>query len=140
MRILLILILFPLMMSAQKLNPTANKPPYTILVLMNATSDWLSLSREARSQFFEKNIQPIFIEKSKSVSVKLYDSEYFHAQVSDFMILETRDLDDYKFIIEKLSDTKIYGIPYFQIKDIIIGQHNFFESFNEEFKKEKSPK
>jgi hypothetical protein len=56
------------------------------------------------------------------------------------MILETRDLDDYKLIIEKLRDTKIYGVPYFQIKDIIIGQHNLFESFNEEFKKKKSPK
>ncbi|WP_300671344.1 darcynin family protein [Soonwooa sp.] len=128
------------MMSAQKSIPASNKPPYTILVLMNTTPDWLSLSRDERSQFFTKTIQPIFIEKSKSVSVKLYDSEYFHAQISDFMILETQDLDEYKFIIEKLRDTKVYGVPYFQIKDIIIGQQDLFESFNEEFKTKKVSK
>lgn len=43
-------------------------------------------------------------------------------------------MDEYELIIELLRDTKIYGAPYFDIKDIIIGQENLFESFNEKFK------
>lgn len=111
--------------------------PYTILVLMNATPQWLTLNREERSEFVEKELTPIFVRVSKTVNVQLFDSEYFHASVSDFMIVSTSDLDDYKLFIELLRDTKVYGTPYFEIKDIIVGQENLFEDFNEQFKKEK---
>ena len=117
-------------------NSTVQKP-YTILVLMNATPQWLSLTRDERSRFVEKELTPIFVLVSKTVNVKLFDSEYFHASVSDFMIVTTTDLNDYKLLIELLRDTKIYGIPYFEIKDIIVGQENLFEDFNEQFKQEK---
>ncbi len=111
--------------------------PYTILVLMNATAQWLTLNREERSEFVEKELTPIFARVSKTVNVQLFDSEYFHASVSDFMIVSTSDLDDYKLFIELLRDTKVYGTPYFDIKDIIVGQENLFEDFNDQFKKEK---
>ena len=114
-----------------------NKKPYTILVLMNATPKWLSLTRDKRSKFVEKELTPIFVRVSKTVSVRLFDSEYFHASISDFMVVTTTNLDDYKLLIELLRDTKVYAAPYFEIKDIIVGQENLFEDFNERFKKEK---
>ncbi|WP_428071125.1 darcynin family protein [Chryseobacterium gambrini] len=117
-------------------NSTVQKT-YTILVLMNSTPQWLSLTRDERSRFVEKEITPIFIRVSKTVNVKLFDSEYFHASVSDFMIVTTTDLNDYKLLIELLRDNKIYGVPYFEIKYIIVGQENLFEDFNEQFKQEK---
>jgi hypothetical protein len=110
---------------------------HTILVLMNATPSWLSLTREDRSRFFEKELTPIFKRVSKTVEVRLFDSEYFHASVSDFMIIRTTNLNDYQLLIELLRDTKVYGVPYFEIKDIIPGQENLFQAFNEQFKKEK---
>ena len=113
------------------------KKPYTILVLMNATPKWLSLTRDERSEFVEKELTPIFVRVSKTVSVRLFDSEYFHSSVSDFMIVTTTNLDDYKLLIELLRDTKVYAAPYFEIKDIIVGQENLFEDFNERFKQEK---
>jgi len=109
---------------------------YTILVLMNATSDWLSLSRDERSVFVNENLMPIIQRVSKTVTVHFFDSEYFHATVSDFMIVSTTNLDDYKLLIELLRDSKIYGVPYFEIKDIIVGQENLFEEFNEKLKQE----
>ncbi|QWA40558.1 MULTISPECIES: darcynin family protein [Chryseobacterium] len=137
----LILILFTALClsgNAQtKRSDMENKKPYTILVLMNATPKWLSLSRDERSQFVEKELTPIFVRVSQTVTVQLFDSEYFHASVSDFMIVTTTKLDDYKLMIELLRDTKVYGVPYFEIKDIITGQENLFEDFNEQFKKEK---
>lgn len=111
--------------------------PYTILVLMNATPKWLSLTRDERSKFVEKEITPIIQRVSKTVNVSLYDSEYFNSSVSDFMIVSTTVLDDYKMLIELLRDTRIYGVPYFEIKDIIVGQENLFEDFNKRFKHKK---
>lgn len=124
--------------SAQKAENTVDgQKPYTILVLMNATPQWLSLSREERSKFVEKELTPIFVRVGKTVNVRLFDSEYFHATVSDFMIVSTTSLSDYKLLIELMRDSKVYGVPYFEIRDIIAGQENLFEDFNEQFKTEK---
>lgn len=120
-----------------RIDTMETKKPYTILVLMNATPQWLSLTRDQRSQFFEKQVMPIFQEVGQSVDVKLFDSEYFHAKVSDFMIITTNNLNQYKLLIELLRDSKIYGVPYFEIVEIIVGQENLFEDFNEAFKKGK---
>jgi hypothetical protein len=112
-------------------------PSFTILLLMNATPQWLRLSREERSAYFEKSIAPVFARVSKEVNVRLFDSEYFHAVVSDFMIITTQNLDQYQLLIELLRDSKIYHEPYFEIKDIIVGQENRFEDFNEVLIKKK---
>jgi hypothetical protein len=114
-----------------------NKKPYTILVLMNATPQWLSLTRDERSSYVEKKLNPILVRVSKTVEIRMFDSEYFHSTVSDFMIISTTNLEDYKLLIELLRDSKIYNVPYFEIKDIIVGQENLFEDFNAYFKEEK---
>lgn len=111
--------------------------PYTILVLMNATPKWLSLTRDERSKFVEKELTPIFARVGETVNIRMFDSEYFHSSVSDFIIVSTTNLDEYKLFIELLRDTKVYGAPYFEIKDIIMGQETLFEDFNERFKQEK---
>lgn len=115
----------------------SDQKPYTVLILMNATSKWLSLSRAERTDFFEEKVIPIFKRVAKTVNVQLYDSEYFHSKVSDFMLVTAANLEDYKLLIELLRDTRIYGEPYFEIIDIIVGQENLFEDFNEKLKKEK---
>ncbi|AFK03308.1 hypothetical protein Emtol_2170 [Emticicia oligotrophica DSM 17448] len=131
LQMLLILWLFTAKVDAQTTpNNMVSQKNYTILVLMNATPQWLSHTRSERADFFEKRIMPIFQKVSKTVKVQLFDSEYFHAQVSDFIIITTSDLEQYKLMIELLRDSKIYGEPYFQIKDIIVGQENAFEDFN----------
>ena len=121
--------------SAKPMKTTMEKP-YTILVLMNATPQWLSLSRDKRAVFFEKEVMPIFMKVGETIEVRLFDSEYFHSTVSDFMIIEAQNLHDYQELIERLRDTKIYAEPYFEIKDIILGQQNRFEDFNAQFKDE----
>jgi hypothetical protein len=136
--VLLLLTALSLSVNAQtKQSDMENQKSYTVLVLMNATSKWLSLTRDERSKFVEKELTPIFVRVSRTVSVRLFDSEYFHSSISDFMIVSTTNLEDYKLLIELLRDTKVYGVPYFEIKDIIVGQENLFEDFNERLKKEK---
>lgn len=107
--------------------------PYSIIVLLNATPLWLSLTRKERSVFFEQTILPINKRVEASVDIRFFDSEYFHASVSDYIIITTGDLESYKRWIELIRDTKIYGEPFFKVKDIIIGQEMLFEDFNREF-------
>ncbi len=114
-----------------------NQKPFTILLLMNATPSWLRLSREERGSYFENSIVPLFQQVSKEVTIRLFDSEYFHAKVSDFMIVTTENINDYQLLIELLRDSKIYSEPYFLIRDIIIGQENRFEDFNDHLIKNK---
>lgn len=138
MKKLILLTLMALSMVGHAKTPFSqmkNDKPYTVLVLMNATPQWLSLSRDDRSKFFEKELLPIFGKVSQTVDVQLFDSEYFHATVSDFLIISTTELDDYKLLIEMLRDTKVYGVPYFEIVDIIVGQEEMFQDFNEKLKK-----
>lgn len=139
MKYLLTLLLYGSILFHTKAQNSSNtmeiKKPYTILILMNATPKWLSHTREERGTFFKKKVIPVFQKVSKTVKVQLFDSEYFHAKVSDFMIVTTTSLDDYKLLIELLRDTKIYAEPYFEVKDIIVGQENAFEDFNELLKK-----
>ncbi len=105
---------------------------------MNATPAWLSLTRKERAAFVEQYVAPVFHKVAGSVKVKLYDSEYFNAKVSDYMIVEASNLQQYKLFIEMLRDTKIYGEPYFTIIDIIPGQENAFQEFDEMFAMEQT--
>lgn len=137
MRPIILILLFMYLSFSPATSQSMKTPkPYTVLVLMTATPQWLSLTRDARADFFQKSVMPIFQNAGKSVSVRLFDSEYFHATTSDFMIITANDLNDYQELIERLRDTKIYGIPYFEIRDIVVGQENRFEDFNTQFKKD----
>jgi hypothetical protein len=106
--------------------------PYTILILLSATSKWLALSRNERAHFYENSILPVFLKDRSSLSVKFYDSEYFNAAVSDFLIVSTTDLDQYKRMIELLRDSAVYSMPYFTVKDIVVGQENLFQDLNQQ--------
>jgi len=137
MKKLVFILLTAATLSVSAQNPTSSmeqQKPYTVLLLMNATPQWLSLSRDQRSRFFEKEVMPALQQAAKTTTFRLFDSEYFHAGVSDFMVIETCSLSDYQEVIERLRDSKIYGAPYFEIRDIIVGQENRFEDFNEQFK------
>lgn len=104
---------------------------FHILLLLNASREWLSLSREARTLFFRQKLQPAFARVQNTVKVRFFDTEYFHARVSDFIYLEAGNLHDYQLLMEMLRDTELYTSPYFHLIDIIIGQENAFETFNQ---------
>ncbi|AWV98917.1 darcynin family protein [Arcticibacterium luteifluviistationis] len=107
------------------------KKTYTILILYRATDLWLSLTREERADVFEKELAPLLNKFSKTLNVRLFDSEAFHAETSDFIIVETSELNDYYYFIEHLRDTSLFGKPYIVLNDIIMGLENGFKDFEE---------
>ncbi|MCJ8300632.1 MAG: hypothetical protein MJK13_17095 [Pseudomonadales bacterium] len=90
---------------------------YSFFVHMNATKEWLSLSRDARDAFFCGTIAGL-VSAYPSVSMRLYDAEAFTAKCSDIAVYETEIIQDYYFLMDALRDSKIYTVPYFEIEDI----------------------
>lgn len=105
---------------------------FTVIILLNATPAWLSLSREDRDLYFRQEISPIFDRYQSTSTVRFFDSEFFHANVSDYILIESSSFKDYQYLIEELRDSKIYSEPYFEVKDIIPGVENAFQSYNDE--------
>ena len=109
---------------------------YTIVILYRATHLWLTLSRQERGEFFASKIAPLIRQFDGKLSIKLCDSEAFHAKTSDFMLVDCNTLKDYYYFSEYLRDTELFGKPYIEINDIVIGINNGFKDFEEsEYKK-----
>ncbi|MFP3597000.1 darcynin family protein [Chryseobacterium sp. SIMBA_029] len=99
---------------------------YAIIILVNATSQWLSLSRTERDTFVDKELNGIFKKFKRTCNVKLFDSDFTNASVSDFMIVETDSLEQFGYLMGYLRESKTFAKPYFEVKDLIIGVPNKF--------------
>lgn len=99
---------------------------YTILILVKASHPWLSMPRAERDLFVENEIRPILSKYSDSCSIRLFDCDFTNAEVSDFFIIETADLIQYGYLIGYLRESKTLAVPYFEIKNIVIGVPNNF--------------
>ncbi|PHN04708.1 hypothetical protein CRP01_19525 [Flavilitoribacter nigricans DSM 23189 = NBRC 102662] len=103
---------------------------YSILLLLDAQPDWLAKSRPERADFYHSYLQPLFHQYASTCRIRLFDSEFFHARISDFILIETSNLADYQDLIEQLRDTAFYSVPYFAVRDIIVAKENAFLEYN----------
>lgn len=99
---------------------------YTIIILVNATHQWLSLSRTERDLFVEKELNEIFKRYGDTCKIKLFDSDFTNSTVSDFIIVETQNLEQFGYMMGYLRESKTFAMPYFEVKDLIIGVPNNF--------------
>jgi hypothetical protein len=99
---------------------------YTIVLLANATPQWMSLSREDRDQFVETEIRAILEKFKSSCRVRLFDSDFTHATVSDFMIIETDDLMAFGYLMGYLRESKTFAAPFFTVRELVVGVDNNF--------------
>lgn len=106
-----------------------NDNRFSAIFLLNATPAWLSLSRQQRNDFFEHTLQPIFHHFGTRIKIRLFDAEYYHGRVSDMMLVEAENHNEYRYFIELLRDTPVYTIHYFHIIDIIPFRENGFKEF-----------
>ncbi|WP_212004494.1 darcynin family protein [Chitinophaga sp. HK235] len=99
---------------------------YTIIILINATPQWLTLPRKERDRFVQNEVNPIFDKFADKCKVKLFDSDFTCAGVSDFVIIETGNLEDFGYLMGYLRESKTFAVPYFEVKNIITGVPNNF--------------
>ncbi|SKA47671.1 Darcynin, protein of unknown function [Chitinophaga eiseniae] len=99
---------------------------YTIILLVKATPQWLTLPRPERDLFVQTEVRAVLDKFADQCSIRLFDCDFTHAHVSDFMIIETTNLEQYSYLIGYLRESKTLAVPYFEIKDIIVGVPNNF--------------
>ncbi|HVI43213.1 MAG TPA: darcynin family protein [Chitinophaga sp.] len=99
---------------------------YTILILVNATNQWLSMPRHERDVFVETEVRPIFDKYRDACDIKLFDADFTNSNVSDFLIVETSDMNAFGYMIGYLRESKTFAVPYFSIRELIIGVPNNF--------------
>lgn len=104
---------------------------YTVVLSYAFTPAWLSLSRDERNAMEEQYIQPVFAKYADQVAARFFDAEAFHAQHTDFALLETEDLQAYYHLVEELRDTPLISRQYLTFTDIRIGVEGGYRTFEE---------
>lgn len=105
-------------------------PKLTFFMLLRSSPAWLALSREARAEFIEATVRPIF-GRYPEVSLRFYDAEAFTGRATDVAVFETRNLRAYYFLIDALRDTPFLGLPYFEVLEIIPAVEDGYLEYNE---------
>lgn len=104
---------------------------YTIIVMMTTRPEWLALNHAERNEFNETYVNPIIARYAEKVRVRLCDAEAFTGRCTDFALFETTDLTQYYYLMEELRDSPLFGKPYFDVNEIIVGLEGGFSSFEQ---------
>jgi hypothetical protein len=110
----------------------ANKVMYTIIVCYDFSKEWLDKSRQQRKAFENEHVAPILVKYLGKLNRRAYDAESFTTEFSDFMIIETRDLASYYFMIEELRQSPLFTSGLASIKRIFMGIEDGYHTFEKE--------
>lgn len=91
---------------------------YVFFLVLRATPAWLRLSREQRRAASARHLTPLF-DGNEAVRMRYFDAEAFSAACSDVMMIETGDPKHYYFLIERMRDSPMFAVPYFEVEQII---------------------
>jgi hypothetical protein len=103
------------------------KIEYTIVMSYSFSNEWLAKPRDERHTFEAEHLFPILMKYSDSLKRRSYDADAFQTNSSDFMIIETEDLDTYYFMVEELRDSKMLAKGYVKIDNFMIGINNEYK-------------
>lgn len=92
---------------------------YVFLVLLRATPQWLSLSRQQRRALTDQHLKPILQAHAGQLTMRYFDAEAFTAQCSDVMMTETQDPRHHYFFMEQMRDSPLLNVPYFDVVQVI---------------------
>ena len=90
---------------------------YTIFMHLRATADWLALPPDRRFAFMAEDVAPR-LQAHPAVRMRYFDAEAFSSRVSDIVMLETADLDQYMALVESLRESPFWG-RYFEVGEIL---------------------
>ncbi len=93
---------------------------YCYVVSIKAAPSWLALDRSERDDHW-KVVRAICREYSDQVSFQYYDSDAFHAHMSDMIVCQTREPLAYHHLWDRIKDTNIFANGYYAITDVRSG-------------------
>ncbi|MDH6700562.1 darcynin family protein [Streptomyces griseoviridis] len=102
---------------------------YGIVIRYQFAPAWLQLSREERGRYqeiFQKDVVGPYTDR---LTVRHFDAEAFSADFSDFLLIETDDLEAYYYFIEGLRDSDFIARGLARIHDITIGVPDGYKGY-----------
>jgi Darcynin, domain of unknown function len=91
---------------------------WTYFLHLKTLPAWLALSREDR----QKIVEPAFAKampEGGGVTMRYFDADAFHADFTDVAMFEATDPKAYYYALERLRDTPLFAVPYFEITQIV---------------------
>lgn len=102
---------------------------YLIVIKYVFSTEWLRMSpteREKHERKFRGGTVAPFADR---LTVRHFDAEAFAADHSDFLVVETEDLDTYYYFVEKLRDSDIIANDWAKITEISIGIEDGYKEY-----------
>jgi hypothetical protein len=101
---------------------------YTFFMHLRTRDAWLQLSREERLRYLGRNVFSA-LQKYPAVKMRHFDAESYTARLTDVVMIETTDLQQYDFFIDVLRDLEFWH-KYFDVLDIIPAVEGGYVEFN----------
>jgi len=98
----------------------------TIFLLLRADASWLKLSRQQRAEITEASLGTRF--SAAGLRLRHFDTEAFHARVSEIAMIEAEDPQAYYFAVESLRDSALIADGYFELIEIIPSYEDGFRA------------
>lgn len=106
-------------------------PTMTFFMSLRSQPAWLALSRQQRADYIAEHVRPVFA-RHPQVRMRFYDAEAFSGRCTDMAVFETDDLRAYGFLIDALRDLEFFGLPYFEVLDVIPAMEDGYVDYDEE--------
>lgn len=100
---------------------------WSIFMLVRTTPAWLALPREKRGEIAAAAFSSAL--PDESVTMRYFDAEAFSGRCTDVVLFETENPAAYYFAIERLRDSALFSVPYFEVVDIIPTVEEGFRAF-----------
>ena len=106
--------------------------------MLKATPKWWIMSNDYRKNIFHQHLFPLLATYAVHIHFKVFNAEPFQAQVSDFFIAETTNLEQYYLFLKEFKATRLFSNEHFELNEIVMGAENGFSEFNQQFSEKKA--
>lgn len=104
--------------------------PFSLFLLLKTQPAWLALPRQERNRIAGDAMS--FALAGQAVSLRHFDAEAFSGRCTDVAVLSALDLRACYTVIERLRDSPLFSVPYFEVVDIIPTLEDGFRAFEAE--------
>ena len=108
---------------------------YGVFIGYTFTAKWLAMDWEARERFQQQHLLPVLAKYADRVAAQHYDAEAFSARPTDFMFLQTDDMEAYYFLVEELRETPLFSEGLAEIDVIHIGIADGYRRYDDEVRR-----
>lgn len=102
---------------------------FRVIVSYSFTDRWLSLDWSKRDEISNDVVAPLLKKYAEHIEVEFVDAESFDHDITDFLLIRTKDLITYYYFMEEIRESSLVKLGYLKIRRIQLGIVDGFKSF-----------